>query len=438
MKRIAIVGSGVSGLGAAHALKGRAHVTLLEAGNHFGGHAHTVDVTLDGVTHGVDTGFLVFNERTYPQLIRLFDQLQVPTAQSDMSFSVQAPEQGLEWCGADLNGVFAQRRNLLRPRFLQMLREILRFNRLTTAIAERNADDEGAEPIAAFLDRHRFGTAFRDWYFLPMIGCIWSCPTDQMLRFPIATLIRFCHNHGLIQVANRPQWHTVRGGSREYVQRLLRSVPDARLSCPVRSVRRVATDDGRSAVLLTTDAGSERFDDVILACHTDQSLALLADATPEERAVLGAIRYQPNEAVLHTDADVLPQRRRAWAAWNYVRAQERGREQAAVCLHYLINRLQPLPWQRPVIVSLNPDPARPIASDQVLGRYHYSHPVFDGPAMQAQRRLPLIQGKNHVWFAGAWTRYGFHEDGLMSGQSAARELLAQPSESRTLAECVAA
>ncbi len=282
MKRVAIVGSGIAGLAAAQALAGQAKVTLFEAGGHFGGHANTVDVTLDGVTHGVDTGFLVFNHRTYPELVRLFDRLQVTTAASDMSFSVQSHE-GLEWSGSDLNGVFAQRRNLLRPRFLRMLADILRFNRLATAIAERGADAELAEPIGDFLDRHGFGGAFRDWYFLPMVGCIWSCPTDRMLRFPIATMIRFCHNHGLMQVSGRPQWYTVRGGSREYVSRLLRDIPDARLHTPVRSVRRVPPGDGSAGVIVATDAGAERFDEVVLACHSDQSLALLADATPAEQ-----------------------------------------------------------------------------------------------------------------------------------------------------------
>ena len=414
MKRIAVVGSGISGLGVAHALAGEAQVTLFEAGHHFGGHAHTVDVTLEGVTHGVDTGFLVFNERTYPNLIRLFGELGVATAPSDMSFSVQSREAGLEWSGSNLDTVFAQRRNLLRPQFWSMLAGILRFNRLTTDMALRNVDAELAEPIGEFLDRHRFGATFRDWYLLPMIGCIWSCPTDQMLRFPVGTLIRFCHNHGLIQVANRPQWHTVRGGSRHYVRRMLASIPDARLATPVRAVRRLPPGSGQAGVLVSTDHATERFDEVVLASHADQSLALLADATPEEQSLLGAVRYHPNRAVLHTDASVLPARRKAWAAWNYARAANTGREQAAVCLHYLINRLQPLPWQQPVIVSLNPDPAHAPDPRQVLGEYDYSHPVFDRAAVEAQARLPALNGRAHVWFAGAWTRYGFHEDGLMS------------------------
>jgi uncharacterized protein len=408
-RRIAVVGSGISGLAVAYLMAPQADVTLFEAGDYFGGHTHTVDVTLAGQTCGVDTGFLVFNHRTYQQLVRLFEELQVETAASEMSFSVQVRERGIEWSGNNLSSVFAQRRNLLRPRFLKMLADVVRFNGLATAIASRNAESELTEPIGDFLQRHRFSDAFRDWYFLPMIGCIWSCPTDQMLRFPIATMIRFCHNHGLIQVANRPQWHTVRGGAKHYVDKMLRRLTQTRLNTPVRQVKRCP--DGR--VQLATDTGTEHFDDVVLACHSDQSLALLAEPSAAERAVLGAVRYHPNRAVLHTDASVLPQRQRAWAAWNYARAAHASQEQTAVCLHYLINRLQPLPWQQPVVVSLNPDPARPPQPSTVLGEYHYSHPVFDQAAVAAQNQLPTIQGRG-LWFCGAWTRYGFHEDGLMS------------------------
>jgi predicted NAD/FAD-binding protein len=412
MKRVAVVGSGIAGLAAAHALASSARVSLFEADDHFGGHAHTVDVTLEGVTHGVDTGFLVFNHRTYPELVRLFERLNVATAPSEMSFSVQAGS--LEWSGSSLSSVFAQRSNLLRPRFLGMLADILRFNRLATAAAEAGPESALTEPIGDFLARHGFGVAFRDWYFLPMIGCIWSCPTEQMLRFPLATLVRFCRNHGLLQITDRPQWHTVRGGSRQYVNQILRSVPDARLRTPVRELRRLPPGGGSGGVQLSTDQGSERFDEVVLACHSAQSLALLADATPAETEVLGAIRTQPNQAVLHTDDSLLPRSRRAWAAWNYVRAADAQREQAGVCLHYLINRLQPLPWQQAVIVSLNPDPARPPAPERVIGRYAYAHPVFALAALRAQQRLPALQGLGRVWFCGAWTRYGFHEDGLGS------------------------
>ena len=436
MKRVAVVGSGISGLAVAHALAAEAHVTLFEAGDYFGGHTHTVDITLDGpthrITHGVDTGFLVFNERTYPKLIQLFADLGVETAPAEMSFSVQVPQQGLEWSGNDLNGVFAQRRNLLRPSFLHMLADIVRFNRLATGLAERGADAELSEPIGEFLARHRFGAPFRDGYFLPMIGCIWSCPTDQMLQFPIATMIRFCHNHGLVQISNRPQWHTVRGGAKHYVQRMLPRIADARLRSPVLGVKRLPPGSGMHGVMVATAHGSERFDEVVLASHSDQSLALIDDASAAEHKVLGAIRYHPNRALLHTDSAVLPQRQRAWAAWNYARAADLGREQAAVCLHYLLNRLQPLPWQQPVIVSLNPDPARMPRPQMVLGEYDYSHPVFDQAAIAAQQQLPQIQGQSGLWFCGAWTRYGFHEDGLMSALAVVDGLRAQWRQQATL------
>jgi predicted NAD/FAD-binding protein len=419
-RRVAVVGSGIAGLSAAWSLAPDHQVTLYEADHHFGGHAHTVDVEIGAVVHGVDTGFLVYNDRTYPELVRLFAELDVETAESDMSFSVQSRADALEWSGASLNTVFAQRRNLLRPAFLAMLREILRFNRLATSIAQRQAVAELTEPIGDFLGRHRFGERFRDWYLLPMIGCIWSCPTEQMMRFPVATMIRFCHNHGLIQLSDRPQWRTVRGGSRQYVRKMVARLRDARLGTAVRAVRRIPAARGGAGVQVRTDTGEERFDDVVLACHTDQSLALLADATPQERHWLGAIGYQRNTAVLHTDGSVMPNRRLAWAAWNYERAPQWQREQAAVCLHYWINRLQPLPWTTPVIVSLNP--SREIRPDAVLREIEYAHPVFDQAAIDAQARLPEFQGRSHVWFCGAWTRYGFHEDGLMSGWAVADAL----------------
>jgi predicted NAD/FAD-binding protein len=416
MRRVAVIGSGIAGLSVAHGLAREARVTLFEAGDYFGGHTHTVDVTLDGVTHGVDTGFLVLNERTYPNLLRLFAQLGVEIAPSEMSFSVQVPDaagrRGLEWSGGDLNTVFAQRANLWRPRFWRMLADLLRFNKLATALADSGEAAQLDQPIGDFLEHHRFSNEFRDWYFLPMIGCIWSCPVDQMLRFPVATMIRFCHNHGLIQVANRPQWFTVRGGARTYVRKMLESVPDARLNAPVRSVRRLVGDDGAS-VLVATDAGTERFDEVVMACHSDQSLALLADASAAETAVLGAIRYHRNRALLHTDTSLLPQRRLAWAAWNYERAIDDSREQAAVCLHYLLNRLQPLPFTTPVVVSLNP--VREPRAGTVHAEFDYAHPVFDQAAIAAQQQVPALQGRGHTWFCGAWTRYGFHEDGLVSG-----------------------
>ena len=426
MMKIAIIGSGISGLGAAHALRGHADITLFEAGSYFGGHTHTVDMTLPGtfgpVTHGVDTGFLVFNERTYPQLIQLFADLQVPTARSDMSFSVQVPGQTgraqLEWSGSSLSTVFAQRRNLVNPRFLRMLGDVRRFNRLATDIATRGTEAELMQPLAGFLDQHGLSGEFRDWYFLPMLGCIWSCPTNQMLQFPVATMIRFCHNHGLLQVTNRPQWWTVAGGARNYVDRITASIADKRLNTPVRQITRNA-----QGVSVHTQGQSETFDKVVLATHSDQSLTLLGDASPLEHETLGAIRYQANRAVLHTDTSVLPRTRRAWAAWNYQRAADARQDAAQVCLHYLINRLQPVPFTQPVVVSLNP--LTEIAATQVHASFDYAHPVFDVAAIRAQRQVDSLQGHNNTYFCGAWTGYGFHEDGLKSGLSAAARLLAE-------------
>ena len=422
--KLAIVGSGISGLAVAHTLKGQADITVFEAGDYFGGHTHTVDVTLPmpqgPVTHGVDTGFLVFNERTYPNLIQLFADLQVETTASDMSFSVKVPGasggQALEWSGTDLSTVFAQRRNLVNPRFWRMLADVLRFNALCTRIAKEQREAALQQPLGDFLRTHKFSDEFRDWYFLPMMGCIWSCPTDQMLQFPVATMIRFCHNHGLIQVMNRPQWFSVLGGARHYVDKILANVPDKRLNTPVRLIERDA-----EGVRIITDANAERFDQVVIATHTDQALAMLREPSANESQVLGAIRYQANRAVLHTDASVLPANPKTWAAWNYERAASNDRESSRVCLHYLLNRLQRIPFEQPVVVSLNP--VQDIDPATIVGSYDYAHPVFDLHAIKAQQRLPLLQGQQRTWFAGAWTGYGFHEDGLKSGLSVGRALL---------------
>ena len=325
-------------------------------------------------------------------------------------------QDSLEWSGSNLDTVFAQRGNLLRPRFLKMLADVVRFNALCTRIAQANQDAAMRQPLADFLKEHRFSDAFRDWYFLPMLGCIWSCPPDQMLQFPVATMIRFCHNHGLIQVTNRPRWFTVEGGARHYVDKIVAGIVDKRLNTPVRLVERDA-----QGVRIITDGQVERFDDVVLCTHSDQALALLRNPSQAEQSVLGAIRYQPNRAVLHTDASVLPQRRKAWAAWNYERAASQAQESTRVCLHYLLNKLQPLPYEQAVVVSLNPVSA--IREDQVLGSYDYSHPVFDMPAIDAQAQMPQLQGQQHTWYAGAWMGYGFHEDGLKAGMLVAREWL---------------
>ena len=428
--KVAIIGSGISGLAAAHALRGAAQVTLFEAGAYLGGHTHTVDVTLPtaqgAVTHGVDTGFLVLNERTYPRFIALLEELGVARAKSEMTFSVQATDGNratpLEWSGSSLNTVFAQRSNLMNPRFWGMLRDLLRFNALARRLAAQSGGSALDQPLGDFLQQQGFGSEFCDWYFLPMMACIWSCPTEQMLQFPVSTMLRFCHNHGLLQVTNRPQWWTVQGGAWRYVERIAAHIADIRMNTPVRRVEFVeATQQQGSGVRISTDGASEHFDRVIIATHSDQALAMLGDASAQERQTLGAIRYQPNRAVLHTDASVLPTRKAAWAAWNYERSAANTQHGARVCLHYLINRLQPLPWEQPVIVSLNP--VRPIAPETVIGEYDYEHPVFDLGAVAAQGEMARLQGRKHRYYGGAWMGYGFHEDGFKAGTDAAQRLL---------------
>ena len=364
--------------------------------------------------------FWFLNERTYPNLINLFAELGVETSLSDMSFSVQAPRawgsEALEWSGSNLDTVFAQRRNLLRPQFYKMLLDVLRFNKLCTEIAVQQNETAMRQPLSEFLRQHQFGEAFQNWYFLPMMGCIWSCPTDQMLAFPVATMIRFCHNHGLLQVSNRPRWFTVTGGSRNYVQKIVKDVSDKRLNTPVQLIER-----DEQGVRIVTQGAAERFDEVVICAHSDQALRMLRNPSDAETQCLSAIRYQDNVAVLHTDESVLPSRRKAWAAWNYARAESEDQESSRVCLHYLLNKLQPLPYSQAVVVSLNP--TQPIDPAKVIRRFDYAHPVFDLAAIEAQQHMHRIQGQQNTWYAGAWLGYGFHEDGLKSGLSVARELL---------------
>jgi predicted NAD/FAD-binding protein len=410
-RRVAVVGSGISGLAAAWLLRETHQVTLYEAAPRLGGHTNTIDVTVDECCFPVDTGFLVFNQRTYPNLSALFELLGIEAAPSDMSFSARIEHLDLEWAGSNLGTVFGQRRNLLRPAFIGMVSDILRFNRETTELATRIT--ASTESLGEFLEQRRYGKAFRDWYLLPMAAAIWSCPTESMLAYPLTTFVRFCHNHGLLQIMNRPQWLTVKGGGREYVRRMAADLNDIRLASPVISVQRA-----ENGVHVHTALGSERYDEIVLACHSDQTLQIMGNgATPAERAVLGAVRYQANRAVVHTDASLLPQRSSLWSAWNYA-AGPATQGSTPVAVSYLINMLQPLPVQTPVIVSLNP--FRAPATDKVIAEIDYAHPVFDRAAITAQGMLPSIQGRDRVWFCGAWGRYGFHEDGLRSALAVVR------------------
>jgi predicted NAD/FAD-binding protein len=443
-KRIAIVGAGISGLGCAYALRQHPgiEVTLYEAGDHIGGHSNTVDMTctIDGkeVIHGVDTGFLVFNRKTYPRLVRLFEEIQAPVSPSEMSFSVSIDTSGkthghrnIEWAGNDLNSFFGQRSNLLSPSFWRMAYDILRFNRLATKLAQEQIDagHQYAKPdetIAQFLKRNRFSQSFKENYFLPMIGAIWSCSVEQMLEFPIQTMIRFCHNHGLLQIQNRPQWLTVQGGSREYVKRLVKALENHRITIRREAALRInITQDGSAPVEIVSASGSSLFDEVVMACHSDQTLDLVHGMSTQAKNILSAIPYQKNRAILHTDNRFLPETKRCWAAWNYTaKSGIAPSSKQHVSVNYLINRLQPLPKElqdTPIIVSLNPstDPDPDLVHKEIF----YSHPVFDMHAIQAQKELPLIQGVSSIWYCGAWTGFGFHEDGLRSGELVAEALI---------------
>lgn len=417
--KIAVIGSGIAGISAAWLLTHHAPecvVTVFEKNPRLGGHTHTVDVSLDGLKHRVDTGFLVFNERTYPNLIALFRQLGVATAASEMSFSVKLTDDQnvsrLEWSGASLTTMFSQPANVFRPRFWRMLRDIVRFNREATALAASAA--LMSDTVGDFLRARGYSAAFRDWYLAPMAGSIWSTPTQKIDDFPLATLLTFCHNHGLLSVNNRPPWRTVFGGARTYVDNMAAGIPDIRLNAAVTAVAREA-----GGVIVSTASTREKFDHIIFACHSDEALALHSNPSEYERAILTAIPYQPNTAILHTDASLLPERKRAWAAWNY-HGRFDGNADQRVSLSYWLNRLQPLPFSTPVIVTMNPvnapDPAK------VIQTIAYQHPIFLPQSVAAKKQLRQLQGHARTWYAGAWTRYGFHEDGLMAGISVAKAL----------------
>ncbi len=412
-QRIAVVGAGISGLASAWLLGSRHDVTLFEAGDYLGGHTNTVDVTLEGRTHPVDTGFLVFNERTYPNLIAMFALLGVDSVETEMSFAVSLENPDLEWAGSNLATVFGQKRNLLRREFWAMLSDILRFNRESVGWLATHPDNQRS--LRDFLNEGGYSAAFADWYLLPMAAAIWSCPTGQMLDTQLATFVRFCSNHGLLQIFDRPAWRTVRGGAREYVKKIAVQLDDIRLACPVHAVTRAG-----GGLRVTHAAGSESFDQVVMACHSDQALAILGfSASDAQRAVLSAVRYQPNRAVLHTDRALLPRDEKLWSAWNYFAGSgEPGQQPVGVS--YLINKLQPLPFRTPVVVTLNP--ARAPDPAKVIAEFDYAHPIFDGPAIAAQQRLAEVQGEHGIWLAGAWGSYGFHEDGLKSALNVVNRL----------------
>jgi predicted NAD/FAD-binding protein len=416
---IAVVGSGIAGLGAAWLLARRHRVTLYEAADRLGGHAHTVDVAVEGAVLPVDTGFIVYNERNYPTLTRLFAHLGVATSASSMSFAVSVDGGRLEYSGGSWSGLFAQPLNLLRPSYLRMLRDTMRFFRE----APLARVDGGDMALGEWLAARGYSDAFVYDHLLPMAAAIWSVPVRQMLRFPVASFVSFLHNHGLLHISDRPQWRTVAGGSRRYVERIAADFAGrVLLGTKVVAVRPgpggIAVHDARG--------GAKRYDRVVIAAHADDALALLPAADHRTRALLGAFRYQPNTAVLHRDARLMPQRRRAWSSWNYL--AERGREAsgggraagARVSVTYWMNRLQSLDPRYPVFVSLNPIAApRP---ELTIAAFEYSHPAFDAAAIAAQQHLPAIQGRDGIFLCGSYCGYGFHEDALASGVRVAAAL----------------
>ncbi|MBM3649686.1 MAG: FAD-dependent oxidoreductase [Alphaproteobacteria bacterium] len=408
--KVAVVGGGVAGLGAAWLLSSRHDVVVYEREARFGGHSCTVDAPVHGGTRAVDMGFIVFNECNYPNLVALFDHLGVPTETSDMSFAVSLDDGRFEY-GSALPGYIAQRRNMVRPSFLRMTHDILRFNRLAPRLLEQCEDLDFT--IGDFVEQAGFGTAFRDRYLVPMAACIWSTPLGRMLDYPAQTFVRFFNNHGLLTVGDQLRWRTVSGGSRSYVERLVVPLRQrARLATAAAVVERRA--DG---IHIGDAAGNrDRFDKVILACHADQALALLTDADVRERDLLGRFAYSSNEVWLHADSSLMPRRPAVWSSWNYV-ADTQGRENP-VSVTYWMNRLQNLPMENPLFVSVNPGRAPRAA----LQRFTFEHPMYDAAAIRGQRDLHAIQGMRNTFFCGSYCGYGFHEDALSAGLDVAEQL----------------
>ncbi len=412
-ERLAVIGGGIAGLGAAWLLRRRYDVTVFERENRIGGHSNTVEIDEEGRRVPVDTGFMVFNKVTYPYLVRLFDELRVPVKPTEMSFSVRHEGLDLEYNGMGLNRVFAQRANLVRPRFLKLLAQILRFFRVANAAL----GDDALESVTLdeFVRRHRLGDDFLRLYLVPMSASIWSITPGGALDFPAATLLRFFHNHGFLGVSTHHPWFTVDGGSREYVKRMLAGLPRTHAAAPAASVEACADQ----VTLRTGDGASHAFDRVILAAHADESLALLARPTPWQEKLLSVFRYQANETLLHTDTTVMPRRKLAWAAWNY--RMEPGGESGRPSTHYYMNRLQGVSDRENYFVSLNYadriDPAK------VLWRTTYTHPIFDRAALAAQHDLPSVNAESRgqrLFFCGSYFRYGFHEDAFASAVQCAR------------------
>lgn len=393
-------------MGAAYLLRDAADITLYEKNSYIGGHTRTLDVMVADKRVAVDTGFIVYNERNYPNLTRLFSELEVPVVKSDMSFGVSIDDGWLEYASNGLKGLFGSGRNLLRPKYWKMLMDIMKFNRE----APRYLDAPIECSLEQCLDELGMGDWFRRYYFLPMGGSIWSCPVDQMLKFPACNLIRFFQNHGLLTLTDHPQWFSVLGGAREYIKRIMDKLGDSFTVRP--EAVKITRDTGTGMIQVEDSEGLVMvYDDVIIATHPDEALGIIDNPTEAEREILSAFRYQPNDVILHTDVDFMPSRRSAWASWVY-RTEGKRDESSAVSLSYWMNNLQQLDTDVPVIVTLNP--SKEPREGTVLNRHWFDHPVFDADAVRAQTRIMEIQGKSGLWYCGAYQRNGFHEDGLWS------------------------
>ncbi len=409
--KIAVIGSGISGLSCSWLLGKDHEVTLFEKNNYLGGHSNTAQISYENAEIAVDTGFIVFNFRTYPNLKAFFELLEVEIEKSNMSFGIKDLDSGFEYSGENLSGLFAQKKNILNFGFLKMLKDIVKFNKKSIEFIE-SGENFGKKTLEEFLNELNLGEYFKNYYLLPMAGAIWSCPLELIKNYPAKTFLQFFYNHGLLTITNQPQWYTVKGGSKEYVKKIIDGFNgQVKLGCNIIKSEKIA-----DKVTLTDDNGENyEFDHVIFASHGDQTYKIIADKTKDEEEILSKIKYSKNIAILHKDLGQMPKNKKAWASWVYLSSQKSNK----VALSYWMNNLQNIAEKKPLFVTLNP--IEKINPSDVFGKYEYEHPIFDQGAIDAQENLEKIQGKRNIWFCGAWTKYGFHEDGLNSAINIAQK-----------------
>ena len=408
--KIAIVGSGISGLSSAFLLGKEHEVTLFEKNDYLGGHSNTAEISYENSKIKVDTGFIVFNFRTYPNLKAFFELLKVDIQKSNMSFGIKDLDKGFEYSGENLSGLFAQKKNFFNWRFLKMLKDITKFNKKSIQLIE-SGQDLSNKSLGEFIDELKLGEYFKNYYLFPMAGAIWSCPLELIKNYPAKTFLRFFYNHGLLTILNQPQWYTVKGGSKEYVKKIVANLKgEVKLNCDI-----VKSEKSGEKIILSDKSGKNyEFDHVIFASHADQTYKIIADKTKDEEEILSKVKYSKNVAVLHKDQNQMPRKKKAWASWVYLSSKKSNK----VSLSYWMNNLQNIDQGKPLFVTLNP--IEEVNNDDVFGVYNYEHPIFDDGAIKAQERLGEIQGKRNIWFCGAWTKYGFHEDGLNSAIQVAK------------------